>query len=432
MKILLVTPPRISFDYGFYDFWEPLGLLTIVSELSDLHIFLYYSNLVEHISVDMFISSWKPDIVAISGFSIDEPQVLDICGKIRKVSFDTHIVIGGWYATVFPHAFFVPAVDFIVVGEGEETFTELVRHLEKKHSLSEISKIKGLYFQSDNGFFHFTGKRPFVDLNSFSPPRRDLYEPYRKEITSRVRNLGWKGFKDYEAPYLVQISRGCPHRCEFCAVWPFFEGKVRRKSLETLEREFESIPDTAYIKFVDDDFLSSPDSVQNIINLLKSKNYKGEFSIFARIDDIVKYPQLIEELVKVGLRNTLVGFEIFREKDQNKPYAKGIPFKYHQEAINILRQNGVAIQGSFIIDPDWDKKDFREFRDYLNKINLDFINFSPLTPFPGTILYRKLKKKIIINQRVDGFYPIVRTKLSQSDFMMELSILNYLYRFGRQ
>lgn len=421
MNILLIQPPRKP--QASSDFWEPLCLETIVSELHDHDISLYYANFLPNAPVEDLLSQSKFDIAAITGFGVDELQIHDVCRRIRKSSPDTKVVIGGWWASTSPHAFFNPLTDFVVCGEGELTFQELVQYLDKNQSLSEIDEVKGLYYQADDGYFHFTGKRPLVDLTALKPPRRELFEPFREKITSLVRDE----FPGFRSPYLIQTARGCNHRCDFCSVWPFFNGKVRRKSPEQLEIELGHIPNDALLYFVDDNFLMSGHWVLSIVDLLKKKNFHGHFGCFARADDIAENPKLIEALSGVGLKSVFVGFETF-EGGGERPYSKKMPPGQHEDAINLLHQNGVLVIGSFIIDPMWGKEDFQRFADYLLKSKIDHKHLNILTPLPGTRLYERVRRSIITSETIEfgRVKSILPTKLSLEAFIKEVELLQYI------
>ncbi|MBM4305663.1 MAG: B12-binding domain-containing radical SAM protein [Deltaproteobacteria bacterium] len=420
MNILLIQPPRKQFLGGGIDYWEPLSLETAVSELPDHHnIVLFCPGILPNIPIEDLLSKSQFDIAAITGFGGDEAQIYEICRKIRKNSPETNIVVGGWWATIYPHAFFNPMIDFIVYGEGELTFRDLVQYLEKNKSLSEIDSVKGLYYQADNGFFHFTGKRPSPDLATLNPPRRDLFEPFRIKITAAIREKN----PNFRSFYLIQTTRGCNHRCDFCSVWSLFEGKVRRKTRDQLERELNFIPNDAFIDFADDNFLMSGDWVRDIAGLLKGKNFCGNLACFARVDDIARNPKLIEALAEVGLKSVFVGFETFEDGDQ--VFSKNIPFNQHQEVVNILHQNGVMVIGSFIVDPGWDKEDFKRFANYLLTTKIDEISLQVLIPLPGTRLYEKTKRTIVgtRNAELGHIQSILPTRLDPKEFVKKVHVL---------
>ncbi len=396
---------------------------SIVSELHGHDITLYCSNFLKDIQITELLSKVRFDVAAITGMPGDAPAIRDLCKGIRVTSPATAVVIGGWLASTYPHSLFNPLVDFVVIGEGEETFPELIQHLEKNRPNLEIHSVKGLYYQADDGFFHFTGKRPLVDLSKLGPPRRELFELYRKKITDDVRAMDVNGCENFKSPYLVQTSRGCNHRCDFCSVWPSFEGKVRRKSINQLEREFSLIANDAFVNFVDDNFLMSGDAVLGIVRLLKEKNFNGEFVCFARADDIAGNPKFIEALAGVGLKSVLIGFETFRNRD-NESYSKGIQLGQREAAINVLHQNGVSVRGSFIIDPAWGREDFQEFADFMLASEIDSVTFSVLTPTPGTELYKKTRRLIV---SCDDYHGILPTKLSVEGFVAEVKFLEHLW-----
>jgi radical SAM superfamily enzyme YgiQ (UPF0313 family) len=148
------------------------------------------------------------------------------------------------------------------------------------------------------------------------------------------------------------------------------------------------IVDTDHITFVDDNFLMNAKRESEIADLVKAEGLDLSFSMEARTDSIAKRPDLVEKWVDIGLYAMLLGLEGATEEalaNVNKANALAT----NDEAIRILKDNGVIIWGAFIVDPQWDEDDFKRLRDYVNEKEITHTQFTVLTPLVGTQLYRQ-------------------------------------------
>jgi radical SAM superfamily enzyme YgiQ (UPF0313 family) len=136
-----------------------------------------------------------------------------------------------------------------------------------------------------------------------------------------------------------------------------------------------------------------------------------------RADTIVKNPALMKSWKEAGLYAVVVGFEDFHDTrlaGYNKKYQAHII----NEAIDILHELGIVIVGDFIATPEYDEKDFATLESFItvNKIQIPVI--SVLTPIPGTPLYEKMKKNIIISDL--DYYTftnaVTKTKMPEAEF----------------
>jgi anaerobic magnesium-protoporphyrin IX monomethyl ester cyclase len=131
-------------------------------------------------------------------------KLLDaLAEKLLKSRYpDVATVWGGIHASLLPEQTLEnPYVDIVVVAEGEATLLELVKALEDGNPLDQVA---GIAYR-ENSRYHFTGPRPFVNLNAQPPLAYDLIDinRYRRRIFG----------SDHVS---FNSSRGCVHRCAFC------------------------------------------------------------------------------------------------------------------------------------------------------------------------------------------------------------------------
>ncbi len=135
-----------------------------------------------------------------------------------------------------------------------------------------------------------------------------------------------------------------------------------------------------------------------------------------RTDSIAKHPELVMRWVDVGLYAVLLGLE--GSDTTLKSVNKKNSLKVNDEAIRILKDNGVIIWGAFIVDPQWDEDDFKRLREYVDAKEITHTQFTVLTPLPGTELYRQRHSELLTYDYTcyDTLHAVTPTKLPRERF----------------
>ena len=402
MKILLVEPPANPHDIvtGVVGLAEPLALECVASTLSPCHEVRILDMRVEP-NLQGEIEKFRPDIVGTTCYAVGVYVTKELLRETKRLNPDIFTVVGGHHATLIPEDFFEDFVDAVVIGEGEETFKELTDRLEEG---KDITTVSGIAYRKDGSFF-ITDERPLLNLDNLPFPRRELVEKYR----DKYFRASWHPITS------LYTSRGCPFRCSFCTMWKVNRGKYRTRSAESVVKELEAIPGK-YIDFVDDNTLADIKRAYELCDLIKEKKLNKIYKIYARSDTVAKHPDLITKWKEIGLELILIGFEAFRDKELLK-WNKKTNIRQNEEALEVLRKNGVESAAYFVIDPDFDKKDFEELSMYIEKKGLTHPVFTIFTPFPGTDIYEKLKGELSNNYELFDFYHVVQpTKLPKKEF----------------
>jgi len=290
MNVLLINPPienMITTNIpAFVDtergYNPSLGIMYIAAyaeKYTDYKIEIL-DMIVEEMSYDTLedeIKKRKPDVVGITTTTFTLIDSIITAKIIKNVDNDIKIVFGGPHAYIYPEETInIPKVDFLVLGEGEITFTELLQKIE---NYEELKKVKGIVFKHDDRIVN-TGYRGFIeDLDSLPFPARHLtqYKKYYSLIAKRN-------------PITTMFtSRGCPYRCLFCHR-PHMGKKFRARSPENVVEEMEECVNMGVheILIYDDTFNIDKRRVFDICNLIKESNLDIYFDIRARIDRINK------------------------------------------------------------------------------------------------------------------------------------------------
>ncbi len=412
MKILLIQPAKAQKTIGGEDvfIYEPLALEYLASGVKGDHDVRILDMRIDK-DLDSQMQKFKPDVVGITAYTVHVNTVKNLFNKIKTIDPDIFTVVGGHHATVAPEDFFTPHIDLVVMGEGVFIFKEIISRLVSKRPFDGIAGISYL----KNGGWVMNPPEPITDLDIFPYPAREFTKKYRKYYYSEwMRPLA-----------SIRTSKGCPNRCNFCALWKLTGGKYLKRKPENIVRELSGIEEK-YVFFADDESMVDAKRMKILAELIKEAGIKKRYFLYGRSDTIVRNPDLIKIWKDIGLERVFVGLEFFRDEDL-KYINKGSTVENNKEAINILNSNGIEIYASFIIRPDFNAEDFKEFKEYCRGMELNFASFAVLTPLPGTDLYEEVKGSLITHDYdlFDFLHTQLPTKLPLKEFFNNLKSLYF-------
>lgn len=206
------------------------------SPFSTFHQYYHFGASFEAITADLICL--QPDVIGIT--SLFTPYFREALAVARHVKqrLNVPIVFGGSHVSAAPDTMLTPAyVDYVIRGEGERPFVELLRALQGQIDIAAVPNLG--YKQS--GEMHFTPLQENYDLDDLPPP--DLSDVTPSHYTIRDKPL----------TFLI-TSRSCPHRCSFCSVHTTFGTSYRRRRLDHVLAEIEQRYEEGYrvIDFEDD------------------------------------------------------------------------------------------------------------------------------------------------------------------------------------
>lgn len=323
----------------------------------------------------------------ILGFYVDQDNMWTIkrtLPSLKKLKPDLNVIIGGPQVTADAEFTLTCIPDAIcgIIGEGEETFVELLSLT--CLSPKNLEKCEGLVI-NDNGALRRTSPRKPIE------PLDRLSIPERKKLSIDPNTV---------SPIMI-TGRGCIGRCAFCYESKYSEhGKHLRlhsvqrslQEFEYLVREFKG----TYITIVDDSFVTDVNRLREFCNQLISK-YNGEIKWFceSRVDILARNPDLLPLMVEAGLIRLQVGGESGNQHILDL-YGKGTTLQQMQTVVESARRSGLlSIYANFIIGGACETRDtYQQTLDFALKL-LDLapgcmeIGSSYYTPYPGTLMYEK-------------------------------------------
>jgi radical SAM superfamily enzyme YgiQ (UPF0313 family) len=410
MKILLVQPAKPEKALGGEDFsiFEPLALEYLAAGVAGHHDVRILDMRLDH-DLDSHLREFQPHVVGITSYTVHVNTVKRLFEQIKAFNPDIFTGVGGHHATVMPEDFYTPCVDVIVVGEGVFPFREVIVLLEKKMDLSGIPEA----VRAENGTIVIHQRNQDTDLDALPFPRRELTAGYRKSY-----------FSEWMKPLAsIRTSKGCLFRCKFCALWKLTEGRYLTRKPERIVEELGAIEEKC-IFFADDESLLDTKRMEVLANLIHRAGIRKRYFLYGRSDTVAKHPELIEKWKKIGLERVFVGLEFARDTDL-KLIRKGSSVENNAAAVKVLKSLDIDIFPTFIVRPEFCRKDFADLREYCLDLNLNFIGFSVLTPLPGTDLYDEGKDRLITSNYdyFDFFHTLMPTRLPMKDFYRELTML---------
>jgi radical SAM superfamily enzyme YgiQ (UPF0313 family) len=412
VKILLVQPYYRP-DYHTQYLWlnEPLALEYVGAGVRDRHHVAMVDMRFDR-DLDGWLDRERPDVVAITGYTIDAPAMHDILARVKRWRPETITVVGGHHATVIPEDFLDGTTDYIVLGEGVHTFAELIEAID---SGGDVTAIPGLAIPRGDHVAR-TGPRAYTDLDALPFPHRELNRPWRDRY-----------FSAYLKPLAsLRTSIGCPSRCNFCSLWRMTEGRYLRRTPEAIVEELTELDYAKYIFFVDDESLADARRMEHLAELILERGIRKKYFMYGRAKTIAAFPRLIPLWRRAGLDMILIGMESFRDTelaDMNKRTTAAT----NEEAIRICREHRVNVNGQFIINPNYTKRDFRDLAKYIHRVKVSHPTYSVLTPLPGTDLYDEERGRITVTDYnlFDLLHAVTPTTLPLKAFYKELSKLYF-------
>jgi radical SAM superfamily enzyme YgiQ (UPF0313 family) len=217
----------------------------------------------------------------------------------------------------------------------------------------------------------------------------------------------------------IRTSKGCPYRCNFCALWKIAGGRYLKREPEEIVEELAGI-DEPYVFFADDESLVDAPRMKTLARMIKDAGIKKRYFLYGRSDTIAKNPDLLEAWRDIGLARVFVGLESF--KDEDLEYVKKrSTVSDNDRAVAILHDLGIQLYASFILRPESSKDDFEALRRYCRKLGLHFASFAVLTPLPGTDLFEQVKDRLLTHNYdyFDFIHTVLPTQLPLKEFYEE-------------
>lgn len=410
MKVTFLNPPQTNSKYKFLGVVAPslgIGYMAAVLEVNGYEVDVIDASALEltYDEIGEEILKRNPDIVSISALTPTIGVALDSADKIKQVKPDTIVVLGGYHPTFeFQSVLEEPSVDVVVRGEGEYTFLDLVRAIEKKEDLVNV---KGLAFHDkDDGSLVLTPDREIImDLDELPFPAFHLFPMEKYRILNISTNVA-----------TIITTRGCPMQCSFCSSAALHGHKLRRRSYQNVCDEIEvrlKEQNIDTIAFMDDTFTLNKKFVRDFCAEVKRRGLKFWWGCTSRVDTLDE--ELLETMKDAGCITIFMGVESADQQMLEK-MDKNITISKTENAFRLARKVGIRTIASCVIGmPEDTKKSINQTIDFVKKLNPNYALYSLATPYPGTRFYNETFKKNLIQIKDWSKYTLLNPVLETVD-----------------
>ena len=341
------------------------------------------------------IVSEKPDIVGFTAMTWNFSQTKDVAVRVKKRTRATNI-FGGYHISAIREPDvareFDDAIDYAVLGEGESTFSELLKITQNG---GDSSKIPGLAFRK-NGELIITEPRPRIeDLSKLPWPIRNA------NLAIGSYPLAFPAASKQKGVFQVSYSRGCPNRCSYCASPEIWGGGVVYREAKDVVDEIEALKKkfgTNFISFTDLTFNFREDKVNALCDELEKRNLGVYWAATMRPSP---NKDLFRRVKSAGCTRVPFGLEAVDDLTLDDAGRKKQTIGRTSESLSQVDELGLFTMGYLMLG--WPKETgFTDLDDYVKKqlgvlkeyakAGLDILRISFLTPFPGTPLYGQCKR----------------------------------------
>ncbi len=386
-KILLIAP--LSTLSRKLPILIPMGLLSIGGFLRKhgLEVKAYNASFISSdfpgdtiINVKNILKNYSPDILGL-GFPTDALQsAIDIARTAKEVDKQITTIVGGIHPTAMPEQTLInPYFDYLVHGEGEITFVELIESI---HNKSDLVNVKGIAFKK-NGRINVTEARPEItNLDDIPYDNRDLLID----------------IANYPKTALGQIhtSRGCNHSCAYCSSPIIWKKKIRYRSVKNVLEEIIYLYSKYRIRdynFADDNFTLDPKRVQAICNEILDKGLKIRWQCCARADIHRQFDLAVLKLMRrAGCQNLCIGFESGSQAILDHA-ERGINIAETETLMKMVKNAGIKLHADFIIGLPGENKTtlnqtFKMMKNIWEKTRAT-MSVAIFKPYPGTTAFEQ-------------------------------------------
>lgn len=393
MKILLTTPSRpreIDIPLDLVPPMMPLGIGFIAAflekkgyEVKIIDNFLYGSNYAFEIFLFKrnFLKSlriFQPNFVGIYADSVSFQKALELIRLIKDNS-KAKIVCGGPHASEIPESF-PKEVDFIVQGEGEFAFLDILQNRISER-LVKCSRLD--------------------EIESLPMPAWHLYDLRRYSLKEKM-------YLSRPPVFNMNTSRGCPFGCKFCSVPAVWGKEYRMFSASKIVNEIEFLVKEYKIKgiyFREDNFTVNKERVHEFCDLLLKKSIKIDWACETRVDTIDI--ELMRKMKQAGCKGFYVGVESGSQRTLDN-IGKGITVEQIIKFFDSCHKMDVRTKASFIFGtPQEEEKDRLETETLINTIKPDVVGRGVYVGIPKSEFYNYLlENKLYYHMDKNGFiYP---------------------------
>lgn len=431
-NVTLVNSPYYIRRPGIFEYVEgytiPLGIMSLAAviqrDLPDVQINIVDGQaemLSPHNLIDRIIKT-NPELVGISSFTYDINDTLLLSKTLKTINPELKIILGGVFVTHLPEEIIKDEnVDFIIRGEGEYSFRDLI-------SNKELESIKGLVYKDSTGVVKLHPEKAVVeDIDDLPMLAYSLIDMKRYFPTAG---------QCHRFPVGTMItSRGCPGNCIFCSS-SVTGKKTRYRSAENVVKDMKFLMNNYGVReiiFMDDTFTSNKKRVLEFCQIIEREKLDILWDCSTRVQFVDK--NLLQTMKRSGCSQISFGVE---SGDENvlKDIKKSQKLEDVRQKVTIAKEVGLETRCSFIIGfPTDTLESIQRTIDFAIELDPHLVSFYIACPFPGTEMYNWAVKNNMLLTKDWSYYDqchhimkIPNVTFEQIDKMYQRAYKSFYYR----
>ncbi len=417
MKILLIQPPIAIKENEAFAVTPPLGIAYLGAVAEQLG---HEVKILDTIAVGFSfrqkkgaliriglpqekikheIERFRPDLIGVScPFSLMDEEMKQIASTVKALDKKIPVVVGGAHPSSMPE--FVlndENIDYVVLGEGEKTFSELLTALE---SNANLQNIQGLMYKQGEKIVKNAPRKYIEDLDSLPFPAWHLL-PIETYIS-----IGQAHGSQRKKRFMPIItSRGCPGTCVFCSIHTVWGHKWRHRSPENVVKEMEKLH-TEYrideFHFEDDNLTLSRQRMMEICDLIISKGLNVKWMTPNGVAVATLDYDLLKRMKASGCFQLNFGIESGDPIVLKEIINKNLTLERVREVVGYSKSLGIWSHGFFVIGfPGESLESIERTIEFSKTVDLDSANFFIAAPYPGTRLNALAQSNGLIDEKFD-------------------------------
>jgi len=366
-------------------------------------------------TVTRLVRQLDPEVVGLSIMTFQRRTAARLIELVRVLRPGVKIVVGGYDPSLAPEAYEEMNVDFLVRGEGEITFCELLRAIEQRSGVYRVDRIHGLSYRNGENWVHNPDRPPHrLEDSEIRPPNRDTR--VLKGYTLLGRQVD-----------VIETSRGCTYDCSFCSI---IEMRGRNFHTYSFERVLADIRDARdhgarTIFLVDDNITLNVRRFEALCEaIIAAGLQKLDYFVQAMTSAIANHGETLAPLMRrAGFRYVFLGIENILEGDLEflRASAKNTERTNGQntgnatlKAIDYLHRNQMYVVGGLIVGSPGDTRESIEANLEFARRYVDWPYIQHPTPYPRTPMTTDFRAQGLIMieelEEYDGTTAVVRTE----------------------
>lgn len=322
--------------------------------------------------------------VAITAVTMSIHKAVELARLIKKENKEAIILVGGVHMTALPIETMrrSPELDIGVIGEGDETITELLNVLEGG---GDLSPVKGLVFRRNGNLVVTEDRPPLKELDKLPMPAWDMLPDLKNYFRGPTYCL------DKLPMGLLITSRGCPSHCNFCdrsVTGNVFRAHSAHYVMQMIREQYHKYGIRG-MHIIDSNFILNKKRVRDICTLLKEEKLDFSWSCLARVNLVT--PEILGLMKEAGCWRIDYGLESGSQSVLNT-INKGITLEQSKQAVKWAKEAGLRVRGFFMLgNPTDTPETIRQTIDFAKSLDIDMFHFTFYSCFPGSTMYKDIR-----------------------------------------